>query len=299
MTVAARRGNAIQEIFGRSKVVIGVVHCLPLPGSPDYDGTPVTALLGRALEDARAYVDAGLDGLIVENHGDVPFLKPDAIGPETPAMMAVIADRVREATGVPIGINVLANAVLHALAVAKAAGAAFVRVNQWANAYVANEGLIEGAAAQALRYRALLAGPRRPRVRRRSRQARGARDRCRSGVGRTGTRRGVLPCRRDNRHRSAHRRSSNRRGDRRIPNRDATSVAGRQRSQRVQCRRHPPARGRHHRRKFAQARWRLVERSGSQPGPQLHAARPSDPRDLIPLSELADSGLGFPDAGLL
>ena len=50
----------------------------------------------------------------------------------------------------------LANAALHALAVAVAAGAAFVRVNQWANAYVANEGLIEGAAAEALRYRARL-----------------------------------------------------------------------------------------------------------------------------------------------
>jgi membrane complex biogenesis BtpA family protein len=156
MSVAASRGNAIQEIFARPKVVIGVVHCPPLPGAPDHDGTPVDALLRRALEDARAYVDAGCHGLIVENHGDIPFLKPDAIGPETPAVMAVIADRIREAAGVPIGINVLANAAQHALAVAVAAGAAFVRVNQWANAYVANEGLIEGAAAQALRYRARL-----------------------------------------------------------------------------------------------------------------------------------------------
>jgi hypothetical protein len=48
---------------------------------------------------------------------------------------------------------VLANAALHALAVASAAGARFVRVNQWANAYVANEGIVEGAAAAALRYR--------------------------------------------------------------------------------------------------------------------------------------------------
>ena len=55
----------------------------------------------------------------------------------------------------PIGVNVLANAALHALAVASAAGARFVRVNQWANAYVANEGLIEGAAARAMRYREL------------------------------------------------------------------------------------------------------------------------------------------------
>lgn len=60
---------------------------------------------------------------------------------------------VSVARNVPIGVNVLANAALHALAVASAAGARFVRVNQWANAYVANEGLIEGAAARATRYR--------------------------------------------------------------------------------------------------------------------------------------------------
>jgi membrane complex biogenesis BtpA family protein len=156
MSVAASRGHAIQQIFGRTKVVIGVVHCLPLPGAPDYEGAPIQTLLARALADARAYADAGCDGLIIENHGDIPFLKPGDIGPETPAMLAVIADRVREAAGVPIGINVLANAAIHALAVAKAAGAAFIRVNQWANAYVANEGLIEGEAARALRYRAAL-----------------------------------------------------------------------------------------------------------------------------------------------
>ena len=46
-----------------------------------------------------------------------------------------------------MGVNVLANAALPALAVAKASGANFVRVNQWANAYVANEGFVEGEAA--------------------------------------------------------------------------------------------------------------------------------------------------------
>ena len=96
------------------------------------------------------------DGLIVENHGDIPFSKPEDIGPETAAHMAIATDRVRAATGLPIGINVLANAALHALAIASAASARFVRVNQWANAYVANEGLIEGAAAKAMRYRSAL-----------------------------------------------------------------------------------------------------------------------------------------------
>src|SRR5258708_4886187 len=154
---ARRKENALTAIFGRAdRVLIGMVHLLPLPGSPEYAGKGVAPIIARALADAGAYVSAGFDGLMVENHGDIPFLKPDRIGPETAAHMAVIADRVREAAGLPVGINVLANAALSALAVAAAAQACFVRVNQWANAYVANEGIIEGAAAEALRYRSAL-----------------------------------------------------------------------------------------------------------------------------------------------
>jgi membrane complex biogenesis BtpA family protein len=155
--VARRSDNALKAIFGRdTRVLIGVVHLLPLPGSPDYAGGGAEAIYERALSDARAYATTGFDGLIVENHGDIPFLKPDDIGPETAAHMAVAVERIRQETDLPIGVNVLANGALHALAVASAAQARFVRVNQWANAYVANEGLIEGAAAPASRYRSLL-----------------------------------------------------------------------------------------------------------------------------------------------
>jgi uncharacterized protein len=158
--LANPRENALNAIFGRDKdVLIGMVHLLPIPGSPNYRGGGIDAILDRARSDADAYAAAGFDGLIVENHGDIPFLKPERIGPETAAHMAVVADRLREGCSLPIGINVLANAALHALAIATASGAVFVRVNQWANAYVANEGLIEGAAAEALRYRAALQAP--------------------------------------------------------------------------------------------------------------------------------------------
>ncbi len=156
-SVARIHDNALKAIFGReTRVLVGVVHLLPLPGSPDYAGGGAEAIYERALSDARAYAATGFDGLIVENHGDIPFLKPNDIGPETAAHMAVAAERIRQETGLPLGVNVLANAALHALAVASAAQARFVRVNQWANAYVANEGLIEGAAALASRYRRLL-----------------------------------------------------------------------------------------------------------------------------------------------
>ncbi|MGD8682640.1 MAG: BtpA/SgcQ family protein [Chloroflexota bacterium] len=153
---AHAKPNALVELFGTPRPIIGVVHARALPGAPSYEGEPVEDVYAAAVRDGLAYRDAGLHGLIVENHGDIPFAKPDAIGHETAATMSVLAERVRVATGLPIGINVLANAAHTALAVAKASQAGFVRVNEWANAYVANEGFIEGPAGSATRYRAWL-----------------------------------------------------------------------------------------------------------------------------------------------
>lgn len=152
-SISAEKSNAIQDIFSRSKAVIGVIHCDAFPGSPKYRGKPVREIIDCALRDADNYLAGGVHGLIVENHGDIPFAKPDDIGPETAAFMAVITDKIRERFAAPLGINVLANAAIPAIATALAGGADFVRVNQWANAYIANEGFIEGAAAKALRYR--------------------------------------------------------------------------------------------------------------------------------------------------
>ncbi|MFW5680148.1 MAG: BtpA/SgcQ family protein [Pseudomonadota bacterium] len=151
--VARPQASAIATLFGRSKVVIGVIHSLPLPGAPEHGGRPMREIVEFAVAEGLRYRDAGLDGLIVENHGDVPFAKPEDLGPETAAAMAVLTERVKTATGLPVGVNVLANGAVVALAVAMAGGADFVRVNQWANAYVANEGLIEGPAARAMRFR--------------------------------------------------------------------------------------------------------------------------------------------------
>jgi membrane complex biogenesis BtpA family protein len=159
-SVARARDHALKRIFGRERdVLIGVVHLAALPGAPEHRGSDVEAIYDRGLADARAYAAAGFDGLIVENHGDIPFMKPEHIGPETAAHMGVACDRIRREVGLAIGVNVLANAARHSLAVASAAGAQFIRVNQWANAYVANEGIVEGAAATALRYRRELGSP--------------------------------------------------------------------------------------------------------------------------------------------
>ena len=154
--ISDRPATAIRDVVGPGKALIGVVHCPPFPGSQRRRGGDLQAIYDACVRDAVAYMEGGMSGLIVENHGDVPFCEPEDPGPETAARLAVAADRVRAETGAPFGVNVPANAPVHALAVAAATGAAFVHVEQWADAYVADEGFTEGRAAEAMRYRGLL-----------------------------------------------------------------------------------------------------------------------------------------------
>lgn len=154
--ISNNNAGAVREIFGRDKALIGMIHCPAFPGAPRYRGTAMSDIYDACLRDAEALIEGGMHGLIIENHGDVPFSKPEDIGCETAAFMAVVTDRVARALGVPLGVNVLANAPIPAFAIAMAGGASFIRVNQWANAYVANEGFMEGRAAEAMRYRASL-----------------------------------------------------------------------------------------------------------------------------------------------
>ena len=156
MQVYPKRNTSVQltkSLFGREKVIIAVVQSKPLPGSPDYNDESMDDIYTFAVEEAKRYSIGGVHAIIVENHGDIPFLKPNDIGYETPAFMSIIAKLVADVTSLPIGINVLANGALPAMAIAKASNAKFIRVNQWANAYIANEGLIEGEAAKVSRYR--------------------------------------------------------------------------------------------------------------------------------------------------
>jgi len=137
------------------RTLIGMVHLRALPGSPRWDGA-MDAVVAQALADARALVDGGMDALLVENHGDVPFTA-GAVEPATIAAMTVAAAEIRRALpDVPLGVNVLKNDARAALAVACATGARFIRVNVHAGAVLADQGIVQSDAHRTLRDRRLL-----------------------------------------------------------------------------------------------------------------------------------------------
>ncbi len=141
-------------IFGRPKPIIGMVHLAPLPGSPGFGGS-LDDVERRARLDARVLRQAGVDGVLAENFGDVPFF-PDRVPPETVAAMAVLGRALVEESRLPVGINVLRNDAHAALAVALGAGARFVRINVHTGTMATDQGLLHGHAHQTLRIRAAL-----------------------------------------------------------------------------------------------------------------------------------------------
>jgi len=148
--------NALRDLFTVAKPVIGVIHLRALPGAPRYESTPVQEIYTDAVRDATALAAGGVDGLMIENASDMPFCRPDDIGAETVAAMTAACMEIREVVDIPFGFTCVANGVMPGLAIAKACGARWVRANQWVNAYVANEGLLNGPAPRALRYRAAI-----------------------------------------------------------------------------------------------------------------------------------------------
>ena len=148
------RLKSLKEMFGVEKPIIGMVHLLPLPGSPSYDFYGMEAVIEHALRDAEALVSGGVDALMVENMWDLPYYVGMEVPPEEMTAQAVAARAVVEAVEVPVGINVIHNGGRVTLAIAVAAGADFIRVCLLTGARVWDTGEFDrGCAAELLRWR--------------------------------------------------------------------------------------------------------------------------------------------------
>ncbi|HEY0726888.1 MAG TPA: BtpA/SgcQ family protein, partial [Pyrinomonadaceae bacterium] len=146
------------SLFSRPKPVIGVIHVGALPGTPR-SSQSVSELISLARDEAKLYRESGVDGVIVENMHDVPYLRGE-VGPEIVAAMTAIAAEVKRECGLPVGVQLLAGANIEAMAVAHAADLDFIRAEGYAYAHVADEGLIQASAAKLLRYRRMIGATR-------------------------------------------------------------------------------------------------------------------------------------------
>jgi membrane complex biogenesis BtpA family protein len=129
-----------------------MVHVAALPGTPRH-AQDIPTIVRQAVDEAKRLADGGVDAVLIENMHDVPYCLRD-VGPEIVASMTAVACAIGRAVALPLGVQILAGANRHALAVAQAAEADFIRAEGFAYAHIADEGLMPDAdAGGLLRYR--------------------------------------------------------------------------------------------------------------------------------------------------
>jgi membrane complex biogenesis BtpA family protein len=149
-----KRLKSLKEIFEVEKPIIGMVHLMPLPGSPGYTSYGMDTIIDRALQDANSLAEGGINGLIVENMWDLPYYVGNEVPPEEMAAQAIAAKQVVRTVNVPVGINVIHNGGRVTLSIASAVGAKFIRVCAYTGALVWDTGEFDhGVAADLMRFR--------------------------------------------------------------------------------------------------------------------------------------------------
>ncbi len=143
--------NTFTKIFKVKKPIIGMIHVPALPGTPANILKP-EEIISHCLKEATKLKKGGMDGIMIENMHDLPYLKKN-IGPEIVGMMSVVGHEVKKATQLPCGIQILAGANMEALAVAQAGGLDFIRAEGFVFGHIADEGYMDADAGELLRYR--------------------------------------------------------------------------------------------------------------------------------------------------
>lgn len=140
-----------KELFKR-KPIIGMVHLLPLPSSPLFDGD-IEKIEKRALSDVKALVEGGVDAFIIENFGDIPY--DNTISLEAYSIMISIVNKIKAITDLPFGINIQFNCTDHECAMAFATKASFIRVESFVENRIDTHGISYSSAPKLMRKKSL------------------------------------------------------------------------------------------------------------------------------------------------
>ncbi|CAH1113185.1 unnamed protein product [Psylliodes chrysocephalus] len=146
--------DRFRKLFNKRCSVIGMVHLQALPGCPLFSGS-VNKIVEKACEETELYLKHDIDGILVENMHDIPYIQSKYFGPEVTSTMTRICTEIRKLIPEtkPFGVQVLACGNREALAIAKACSMNFVRAEGFVFSHVADEGFTDANAGLILRYR--------------------------------------------------------------------------------------------------------------------------------------------------
>lgn len=142
---------AIKDVIKCSNgFVIGMVHCLALPGTMNYEGS-CEKIFEQAVADAKTLEACGVDALIVENMGDSPFAARLDVAQSN--ALAIAVSKVRDAIKIPVGVDAAFNDYESALSIAHITGSQFVRIPVFVDTVEFYGGIIKPCARECMAYK--------------------------------------------------------------------------------------------------------------------------------------------------
>lgn len=137
------------KIIDRMKkdhVLIGMVHCLPLPGTMNYGGS-VEQIIEKAIADAKVLKQTGFDAVLVEPTLDYPVgMNRNQLQLAT---MSAICSAIRQNVDILLGVAFLTADCMDMFSIAKASGADFVRITTFVDTIIFPTGVSYPSAVRA------------------------------------------------------------------------------------------------------------------------------------------------------
>lgn len=141
--------DLFEKLRSGKKVLIGMVHCLPLPGTFGADST-INQVIDRAVSDAKALEAYGFDAVMVENEDKC--VAPNMTKVQF-AGMSMVAQAVRNAVSIPMGLCCGCLNYEEALSICKTVGGDFFRSPIFVDTVMNYNGIIQPCSSEVIRYR--------------------------------------------------------------------------------------------------------------------------------------------------
>jgi membrane complex biogenesis BtpA family protein len=130
-------GNAFIKLFAQRKPLIGMIHLPLLPGYQGYQGEDY--LVAKALKDLVALEQAGIDGVLIENHEGIPgFVKATN---EIKTVFESVIKKVMTCSYLPVGMEIIYD-MPATVKIASEVGCDFVRLDVFADTVLTRWGIV-------------------------------------------------------------------------------------------------------------------------------------------------------------
>lgn len=136
------------------KYIIGLVHLLPLPGTPFYESDSLPKIIDKAVADACALARGGAHGCLIQTV-DRAYSNADDTDYARVAAITLVTQAVKQAVpqGFLVGVQLMWNCITPSLAVAKVCGADFIRCTALVGVSESPYGMVEAQPLKVQEYR--------------------------------------------------------------------------------------------------------------------------------------------------